>query len=285
MTTTLASLAVDNIETRWPWKTALGKFDATTPGKQIWFVHPKTYLPSVIVVRIKRPDSVKFKYRGATNDRISVDFSAGGRFLHDIPVTAAGFEGKPAELDCWFREQCLESDQLFALGLARAEHRGPEGYNRWADFPERWKREVDVDSLERYCQILLIGILCCSNAKGQLDDAKCGHSHKDNQPDRFPKPLHALHSQEELCSSLAHKVCKKHNGSRNHPSRFKTSPKVAGNEGGGNVPSPVEEAGRAGTTGVRISVQQLFESAREAQKAAEGIPLWRPSLGGAQHLT
>lgn len=190
MTTTLASLAVDDIEVRWPWKTALGKFDATTPGKQIWFVHPKTYLPSVIVVRIKRPDSVKFKYRGATNDRISVDFSAGGRFLHDIPVTAAGFEGKPAELDCWFREQCLESDQLFALGLARAEHRGPEGYNRWADFPERWKREVDVDSLERYCQILLIGILCCSNAKGQLDDAKCGHSHKDNQPDPFPKPLH-----------------------------------------------------------------------------------------------
>ena len=187
----------------------------------------------------------------------------------------------------------MESDQLFALGLARAEHRGPEGYNRWADFPERWKREVDVDSLERYCQILLIGILPCSNAKGQLDGAQCGHSHKNNQPDPFPKPLHALHSQEELFSTQS---VPEHKGRGNNPS-IKTYPKVlsrqkrlAGNEGWGNIPPPaVEEAGRAGTTGVRISVQQLFESAMEAQKATGrkhrgGIPMWRPSLDGAQHL-
>ena len=87
----LISMAVADIEAKWPWKRALGKFPSVTPGKKIWFVHPKEHLASVIILRVKRPETVDFKYRGATNDRISVDFSAGGRFMRDVAVTAAGF--------------------------------------------------------------------------------------------------------------------------------------------------------------------------------------------------
>ena len=163
MTSSLLALAVDDIETRWPWKKALGKFPSVTPGKDIWFVHPKTHLPSVVVLKLQRPETVRFKYRGATNDRISVDFSAGGRFLRDIAVTAAGFNSTPSELNARFAEQS-ESGQLFLLGLARAESRGPEGYNRLEEVPDRLRRDLDVDALEKlekYCQILLIGILPC----------------------------------------------------------------------------------------------------------------------------
>jgi len=67
------SMAVDDIQKKWPWKRALGKFESVTPGKKIWFVHPNQRLKSVIILRLKRPSEVSFKYRGASNDRISVD--------------------------------------------------------------------------------------------------------------------------------------------------------------------------------------------------------------------
>ena len=155
-------MAVDDVHDKWRWKAALGKFDSVTPGKKIWFVHPKPCFQSVVVLRLTRPQLVNFKYRGAANDRISVDFPAGRhRILRDIPVTAAGFEAKPSELNEWFGEKCAEAEQLFVLGLARAECWGPDGYNRWEDVPDRLKRQVDVDSLGKYCQVLLIGVLPC----------------------------------------------------------------------------------------------------------------------------
>ena len=124
-------------------------------------MHPKKHLASVVVLKLQRPETVSFKYRGASTDRVSMDFSAGGRTLRDIAVTAAGFNAAPSELNARFAEQSAESGQLLLLGLARAECRGPEGYNRLDDVPERLKRHLDVDALERYCQILLIGILPC----------------------------------------------------------------------------------------------------------------------------
>lgn len=155
-------MAVDDVHDKWRWKAALGKFDSVTPGKKIWFVHPKPCFQSVVVLRLTRPHLVNFKYRGAANDRISVDFPAGRkRILRDIPVTAAGFEAKPSELNTWFGEKCAEAEQLFVLGLARAECWGPDGYNRWEEVPDRLKRQVDVDSLGKYCQVLLIGVLPC----------------------------------------------------------------------------------------------------------------------------
>lgn len=159
-------MAVDDVHDKWRWKAALGKFDSVTPGKKIWFVHPKPCFQSVVVLRLTRPQLVNFKYRGAANDRISVDFPAGRkRILRDIPVTAAGFEAKPSELNEWFGEKCAEAEQLFVLGLARAECWGPDGYNRWEEVPDRLKRQVDVDSLGKYCQVLLIGVLACPKEK------------------------------------------------------------------------------------------------------------------------
>ena len=156
------SPSVDDIQKRWPWGRALGKFESVTPGKKIWYVHPKKRLQSVIVMRLKRPGDVNFKYRGASNDRISVDFPAGSkRILRDIPVTAADFNYSPAELNSWFSEQCLHSEQLFVLGLARAECQCPLGYNRLEELPDRLRRQVDVETLPKYCQILLIGVLPC----------------------------------------------------------------------------------------------------------------------------
>ena len=126
----LLKLSVESVESKWPWKTALGKFESVTPGKRIWFVHPKKHLPSLLLLRLSRADSVNFKYRGASNDRVSVDFSAGDRFLSDIPVTAADYSQEPGLLNRHFADQARHSEHLFVLGLARAERRGPHGYNR-----------------------------------------------------------------------------------------------------------------------------------------------------------
>ena len=126
----LMKLSVEGVESKWPWKTALGKFDSVTPGKKIWFVHPKKHLPSVLLLRLTRADSVNFKYRGASNDRVSVDFSAGDRFLSDIPVTASDYSKEPEVLNRRFVERAKSSQHWFLLGLARAERRGPDGYNR-----------------------------------------------------------------------------------------------------------------------------------------------------------
>ena len=34
----LQSMAVEDVESKWPWKRALGKFDSVQPGKKIWYV-------------------------------------------------------------------------------------------------------------------------------------------------------------------------------------------------------------------------------------------------------
>lgn len=175
LTSTLMSMAVDDIQKKWPWKRALGKFESVTPGKKIWFVHPKQRLKSVIILRLKRPSEVSFKYRGASNDRISVDFPAAyKRILRDIPVTAAGFNATPPELNSWFSEQCDRAEQLFVLGLARVECQCPLGVNRLEELPDRLRRHVDVEMLPKYCQILLIGVLPCP--KGRQDHVPFKHA-------------------------------------------------------------------------------------------------------------
>ena len=157
----LSSLAVDDVHDKWPWKSALGKFASVQPDKRIWFVHPKKHLQSIVILRLKRLETVNFKYRSDSSTRISVDFSAGGRFLTDIAVTAAGFDAPPLELNHRFREKSQEAEQLFVLGLARAERRGPEGFNRLEECSEHLRRQLDVEMLEEYCQIMLIGVLSC----------------------------------------------------------------------------------------------------------------------------
>ncbi|CAK8992073.1 unnamed protein product [Durusdinium trenchii] len=154
----LLSMAVENVELKWPWKRALGRFDSVEPGKKIWYVRPRKDLPSVVIVRIRRPETVNFKYRCASSKKISVDFSAGRR-LTDIAVTAAGFDAPPLELNRRFASE--EREQLFIMGLARAERRGPEGYNRLEECPEGLVRQLNVEKLEEYCQILVIGVLPC----------------------------------------------------------------------------------------------------------------------------
>ncbi|CAE7891493.1 unnamed protein product [Symbiodinium microadriaticum] len=162
----LQSMAVEDVESKWPWKRALGKFDSVQPGKKIWYVHPKKHLPSVVVVRIQRCETVQFKYRSAASNRISVDFSAGGRFLTDIAVTAAGFDASPLDLNRQFSEKSQEMEHLFVLGLARAERQGPGGYNRLEECSEPLRRQLDLEALEEYCQILLIGVLPCLKEVG-----------------------------------------------------------------------------------------------------------------------
>ena len=157
----LSALAVDDVHDKWPWKSALGKFASVQPDKKIWFVHPKKQLQSVVILRLKRHETVNFKYRNGSSIQISVDFSAGGRFLTDIAVTAAGFDAPPLELNRRFREKWQEAEQLFVLGLARAKPRGPEGFNRLEECSEHVRRQLDVEMLEEYCQILLIGMLSC----------------------------------------------------------------------------------------------------------------------------
>lgn len=210
----LMKLSVEGVESKWPWKTALGKFDSVTPGKKIWFVHPKKHLPSVLLLRLTQADSVNFKYRGASNDRVSVDFSAGDRFLSDIPVTASDYSKEPEVLNRRFVERAKSSHHWFLLGLARAERRGPDGYNRldawlwlvedgykfdgqfncfamyrvvgngcikfWVveeECSEHQKRLLDVEALPEYCQIMLIGVL--PGSQGGLRDP----------PDRFDHAL------------------------------------------------------------------------------------------------
>ena len=90
---------------------------------------------------------------------LGVDFSAGCRFLTDIAVTAAGFDASPLDLNRQFSEKSQEMEHLFVLGLARAERQGPEG-------SEHLRRQLDLEALEEYCQILLIGVLPCPKEVG-----------------------------------------------------------------------------------------------------------------------
>ena len=97
---------------------------------------------------------------------LGVDFSAGGRFLTDIAVTAAGFDASPLDLNRQFSEKSQEMEHLFVLGLARAERQGPGGYNRLEECSEPLRRQLDLEALEEYCQILLIGVLPCLKEVG-----------------------------------------------------------------------------------------------------------------------
>ena len=150
----------------------LGKFESVQPGKHIWFVHAaQSRLPSVIVMRLKHPDTVNFKYLSDASEKISLDFKAGRKHLRDLPVTAAGFTSAPHMLNESFQARIHATDHLFILGLARAERRGPEGYNRLPECSEALLRQLDVESFAEYCQLLVIGILEVPRAEGPLQPA------------------------------------------------------------------------------------------------------------------
>lgn len=51
-------------------------------------------------------------------------------------------------------------DQLFVLGLARAEHRGPEGYNRLGECSEALLRQLEEEAFEEYCGSTAVGLDC-----------------------------------------------------------------------------------------------------------------------------
>ncbi|CAE7689056.1 unnamed protein product [Symbiodinium sp. KB8] len=156
----LGLVAVDDVETIWPWKSGLSKFPSVQPGKHIWFVHAtKSSLPSVIILRLNHAGTLNFKYRSDASDKISLDFKAGRKHLRDLPVTAAGFNSPPHVLNECFKLRAQEIDHLLVLGLARAERRGPEGYNRLPECSEALQRQLDVESFAEYCQLLVIGIL------------------------------------------------------------------------------------------------------------------------------
>lgn len=156
----LIALACNDVTTKWPWGSGLQKFASVTPGKFIWHVPAeKKHLSSVVLLRVKRDNNVEFVYRNAASKKISCNFSAGGKRLTDIPITAAGYnEYSPHELNMRYASR-EHVDQIFVLGLARAEKRGPEGFNRLVECSDKLKSLLNEDDFEDYCQILLIGTI------------------------------------------------------------------------------------------------------------------------------
>ncbi|CAE8611561.1 unnamed protein product [Polarella glacialis] len=160
----LMALACENVTTKWPWGYGLSKFSSVTPGKHIWFV-PATSnrLPSVVLLRVNRESGVKFIFRNPSSRKVSCNFCAGSKTLSDIPVTAAGYDELPHVLNTRFATR-EHADHLFVLGLARKETRGPEGFNRLVECPEKARSLLKDCDFEEYCQILLIGIINLSHA-------------------------------------------------------------------------------------------------------------------------
>eukprot|EP00929_Paragymnodinium_shiwhaense_P072034 TRINITY_DN36575_c0_g1_i1.p1 TRINITY_DN36575_c0_g1~~TRINITY_DN36575_c0_g1_i1.p1 ORF type:complete len:1129 (+),score=59.29 TRINITY_DN36575_c0_g1_i1:42-3389(+) len=155
----LATMACEDITTKWPWGSGLQKFASVLPGKFIWYVPAlQKSLPSVVLLRVTKDNNVEFVYRNASSDKISCNFSAGGKRLTDIPVTALGYNDAPYVLNKRRADQPVQ-EQIFVLGLARAERRGPEGYNRWFECSERLRAKLNADDFEEYCQILLVGVI------------------------------------------------------------------------------------------------------------------------------
>eukprot|EP00929_Paragymnodinium_shiwhaense_P120311 TRINITY_DN92246_c0_g1_i1.p1 TRINITY_DN92246_c0_g1~~TRINITY_DN92246_c0_g1_i1.p1 ORF type:complete len:1024 (+),score=100.42 TRINITY_DN92246_c0_g1_i1:279-3350(+) len=155
----LTSLTCRDVTTKWPWGSGLQKFASVTPGKFIWYVPAwRNNLPSVVLLRISRESQVEFVYRNAASNKISCHFGAGGKRLTDIPVTAAGYCESPQKLNS--RHASREHiNEIFVLGLARAERRGPQGHNRWVECSDNLKRMLNEHDFEEYCQILLIGVI------------------------------------------------------------------------------------------------------------------------------